>query len=127
MTTNTICIENSSLFHYLHEQVVENPAELQVLTPLYGYYLKVPIEKKKIIMSYIVSNNLDEQIINYLPMLDEQQKKTILTIIKTFTDEQKDWWTEISEEQQLAIDHSLAEMKAGKRIPHNEVIKRYQK
>ena len=70
---------------------------------------------------------LDKEITNYLPHLNNKQKKTVLTVVKTFMDEQKDWWDEISEEQQKAIDKSLAEMKAGKLTPHDEVIKKYKK
>lgn len=38
-----------------------------------------------------------------------------------------DWWHKISNEQQTAIDKALAEMKAGKLTPHDEVIKKYKK
>lgn len=41
--------------------------------------------------------------------------------------DQQDWWDKISEEQQRAIDKALAEMKAGKLTPHNEVMKKYKK
>jgi predicted transcriptional regulator len=51
----------------------------------------------------------------------------VLTVVKTFMEYQKDWWDEIGEEQQKAIDKSLAEMKAGKLTPHNEVMKKYKK
>lgn len=78
-------------------------------------------------MPNIADNNLDRQITQYLPQLNERQKKTVLTVVKSFMDEQKDWWNEISEEQQHAIDHSLAEMKAGKLIPHDDVMKKYRK
>jgi len=78
-------------------------------------------------MPNIAANNLDQQITQYLPQLSERQKKTVLTVVKSFMDEQKDWWNEISEEQQHAIDHSLAEMKAGKLISHDDVMKKYRK
>jgi len=41
--------------------------------------------------------------------------------------DQHDWWNEISEEQKKAIDKTLAEMKAGKLTPHDEVMKKYKK
>lgn len=78
-------------------------------------------------MPNIAANNLDQQIAQYLPQLSERQKKTVLTVVRSFIDEQKDWWNEMSEEQQQAIDHSLAEMKAGKLITHDEAIKKYPK
>lgn len=42
-------------------------------------------------------------------------------------EEQNDWWDEIGEEQQKAIDKALVEMKAGKLTPHDEVMKKYKK
>jgi predicted transcriptional regulator len=34
---------------------------------------------------------------------------------------------QLSKEQQYAIEGSLVEMKAGKLLPHDEVLKKYQK
>jgi len=78
-------------------------------------------------MPNITAKKLDQQIASYLPQLYERQKKTVLTVVKSFMDEQKDWWNEITEEQQHAIDKSLKEMKAGKLIDHESVMKKYQK
>ncbi len=74
-----------------------------------------------------VAKSLDEEITQYLPRLNAKQKKTVLTVVKTFMDDQKDWWDEIGEEQQKAIDKALAEMKAGILTPHDEVMKKYKK
>ena len=71
--------------------------------------------------------SLDKEIAQLLPQLNVKQKKTVLTVVKTFMEEQKDWWDEIGEEQEKAIDKSLAEMKAGKLTPHDEVMKKYKK
>jgi predicted transcriptional regulator len=81
--------------------------------------------KNKTIMS--AAKLLDKEIAQYLPQLNVQQKKTVLTVVKTFMKEQTDWWDEIGEEQQKAIDKSLAEMKTGKLTPHEEVMKKYKK
>ena len=70
---------------------------------------------------------LVKEINEYLEHLNVQQQKAVLSVVKTFATEQKDWWDEISEEQQQAIDKSLAEMKAGKLTPHDEVMKKYKK
>lgn len=70
---------------------------------------------------------IDKQITEYLPRLNEKQKEAVLSVVKTFAAEQKDWWDEVSEEQQVAIDKSLAEMKAGKLTAHDEVMKKYKK
>ena len=71
--------------------------------------------------------SLDKEITQYLPQLNEKQKRTVLTVVKTFMEDQQDWWDEISEEQQKAIDKALAEMKTGKLTPHDEVMKKYKK
>ena len=55
------------------------------------------------------------------------KKLAVLGLIKNFTAIQQDWWDEISKEQQDAIDASLAEMKAGNLLPHEEVMKNYSK
>ena len=70
---------------------------------------------------------IDQQIAQYLPHLNAQQKQVVLSVVKTFAADQQDWWDEIGLEQQHAIDKSLAEMKAGKLTPHDEVMKKYKK
>lgn len=70
---------------------------------------------------------IDEEITQYLQHLNAKQKQAVLGVVKTFAAEQQDWWDEISKEQQDAIDASLAEMKAGKLLAHDEVMKKYRK
>jgi len=74
-----------------------------------------------------VAKPIEQEITQYLPYLNVKQKQAVLSVVKTFAAEQQDWWDEISEEQQQAIDKSLAEMKAGKLTPHDEVMKKYKK
>ncbi|HVY73902.1 MAG TPA: hypothetical protein VG890_03675 [Puia sp.] len=69
----------------------------------------------------------DQEITQYLPHLNAKQKEAVLSVVKTFAAEQQDWWDEISQEQQQAIDKAMAEMKAGKLTPHDEVMKKYKK
>lgn len=69
---------------------------------------------------------IDDEIVQYLPHLSTRQKKTVLNVVKTFAAQQDDWWDKISEEQQQAIDKSLAEMKAGKLTSNDEVMKKYK-
>lgn len=71
--------------------------------------------------------SIDADIKHHLPLLNPRQKKTILMVIKNFAADQKDWWDEISEEQQSAIDLSLSQMKQGKLVSHSEVMKKYKK
>lgn len=74
-----------------------------------------------------VAKPIEQEITQYLPYLNVKQKQAVLSVVKTFAAEQQDWWDEISEEQQQAINKSLAEMKAGKLTPHDEVMKKYKK
>ncbi|MBN9386287.1 MAG: hypothetical protein J0H74_36345 [Chitinophagaceae bacterium] len=62
-----------------------------------------------------------------LDRLNAHQQKVLLSVAKTFAQKDSDWWDEISQEQQQAIDRSLEEMKAGKLTPHDEVMKKYKK
>lgn len=73
------------------------------------------------------AKSLDNEIVHALTFLNTRQKRTVLTVVKTFMEEQSDWWDEISEEQQKSIDRSLAEMKAGKLTPHDEAMKKYKR
>jgi predicted transcriptional regulator len=70
---------------------------------------------------------IDQEITQYLLHLNVRQKQAVLSVVKTFAAEQQDWWDEISREQQQAIDKSLAEMKAGKLMSHDEVMKKFKK
>ena len=70
---------------------------------------------------------LDKEINKYLHLLNTRQEKTILNVVKTFAAEQKDWWDELSEEQQRHIQEAEAELEAGKGIPHEQVMKKYKK
>ena len=71
--------------------------------------------------------SIEKEITEYLAILNPRQKRTVLSVAKSFAEGQKDWWDEISEEQQKAIDEALVEMKAGKLTPHEEVMKKYSK
>jgi hypothetical protein len=70
---------------------------------------------------------IDKEINQYLVNLDVQQKKTVLTVVKTFAREKKDWWDVISKEQQQATDESILQMNSGKVIAHADVMKKYKR
>ena len=70
---------------------------------------------------------LVSQINYYLSRLNTEQQKAVLSVVRTFAAEQNDWWDELGQEQQLAIDKALAEMKAGKLTSHEQVMKKYEK
>ncbi len=70
---------------------------------------------------------IDKEINQYLVNLDVQQKKTVLTVVKTFARKKKDWWDVISKEQQQATDESIRQMNSGKVIAHEDVMKKYKR
>jgi len=69
---------------------------------------------------------LDREISQSVLRLSTRQKKTVLTVVKAFLEENTDWWDEIGEEQKRAIIKSLAEERSGKLTTHNEVMKKYR-
>ena len=71
--------------------------------------------------------SIDNEILQHLPQLNTKQKQTVLSVVKTFAENQSDWWNEISEAQQTAIDKSLLQMKEGKITPHVKVMQKYKK
>lgn len=73
------------------------------------------------------AKSVDLEIAQYLFHLNAKRKNAVLTVVKTFAEEQKDWWDETCTEQQDAIDRALDEVKAGKLTPHEEVMKTYAK
>ena len=70
---------------------------------------------------------LDEEIIQRLPQLNEKQKEEVLNVVKNFANGQQDWWDEISDEQKNAIDRALEEMNEGRLTPNDEVMTKYKK
>ncbi len=74
-----------------------------------------------------IATSLDNEIVQCLPQLNTKQKRTVLNVLKTLVAHQADWWNEISEAQQKAIDKSLEAMKAGKLTPHHKVMQKYKR
>ncbi|MES2773044.1 MAG: hypothetical protein V4722_02595 [Bacteroidota bacterium] len=74
-----------------------------------------------------ITTELNNEITNKLACLNLRQKKAVLLLMKTMAEGQKDWWNEISEEQQAGIDMAVAEMQAGKLTTHEEIMKKYKK
>lgn len=60
--------------------------------------------------------------------IDEASEKELQMIYRMFEVEKEyDWWDELPEEIQQEIDLSVEEVKKGKTIPHEEVMKKYAK
>jgi len=48
-------------------------------------------------------SKIGKEINQYLPHLTDKQKQTVLSLVKSFAATQRDWWDEISKEQQTAM------------------------
>ena len=72
---------------------------------------------------------LDKEITFYLTHLNTQQKKAVLSVVKSFAvqEESSDWWDDLPANVQNEIDQSLADLDNGKGIPHEVVVKKYKK
>ena len=49
----------------------------------------------------LATNNIDKKIITLLPSLSPQQKKAILTVVKTFVDERTEAWDEDAYKEEM--------------------------
>lgn len=72
---------------------------------------------------------LDTKIINYLSELNNDEKKAVLSVVETFAKESKpkDFWDELSKEQQTLIDKAIKEADEEKYIAHGEAMKNLRK
>jgi hypothetical protein len=74
----------------------------------------------------LVIKSIDTQIINYLSALNTEEKKAVLSVVKTFAKEskQKDFWDELNKEQKNSIDKAIKEADEGKLTSHQIVMKK---
>ncbi len=64
-------------------------------------------------------------------MIDKISDSNVLNAVKTLLSgkaaAQTDWWDTISNEEKAEIEQGLAEADRGEVIPHEEVMKKYEK
>ncbi len=70
---------------------------------------------------------LVKEINHYLEQLNNHQKKVVLSVVKTFAHEENDWWDRMEDAAQESIQRGLNQLKEGKGIPHEEVMRKYEK
>ena len=70
---------------------------------------------------------LDKEINHYLEHLNTHQKEVVLSVVKTFAKEEKDWWDTVEDAAQESIKRGLKQAKEGHVIPHHEVMKKHEK
>lgn len=72
---------------------------------------------------------LDTKIIHYLSELNQDEKKAVLSVVETFAKESKskDFWDELSKEQQTLIDKAMKEADEGKLTAHQAAMKKLRR
>lgn len=76
------------------------------------------------------AKTIDSKIINCLKVLNNNEKKAVLTVAQTFVKESKhtgDFWDELNHEQKAAINNAIKEADAGKLHHHKDVMKQLRK
>ncbi len=104
--------------------IKDNKADfiLELLRGFPSYVKTKPISKTKV---QLIEDLNDAASDVRLHKRGKIKLKTAQEFVKTFAKEQKDWWDELTESQQHAIDESIAEMKAVKLTAHADVMKKY--
>ena len=75
-----------------------------------------------------MSQALDKQIGEYLSLLHDDEKKSLLGVIKSFLSNRKEASVRVSLEQyNKELDKAEAQFKSGNFITHEEMIKRVKK
>jgi hypothetical protein len=72
------------------------------------------VEKEKLEIIKWVTGLKDDSTIGKLKMLRKKPGNT-------------DWWIEVTEEEKIAIDKGLADIRSGRVTPHKEAKKLYEK
>jgi len=74
-----------------------------------------------------IAKVLNKEINHYLAHLNTHQKEVVLSVVKTFAQEENDWWDHIEDSAKESIEKGLQQAKEGKVIAHEDVMKKYKK
>ena len=66
---------------------------------------------------------LRSEVKNYIDKADVHVLKMMRAMIKA--DNEDDWWDELEEEEKKSIERGLGDLKKGKTMLHDEVIKKH--
>ncbi|MEQ1676498.1 MAG: hypothetical protein ABL876_07350 [Chitinophagaceae bacterium] len=61
----------------------------------------------------------------YIDEADDHVVKMVYSLLEA--DREDDWWDDLPKEVQNSIDKAIAQLDAGKGIPHEVVMKKYKK
>lgn len=65
------------------------------------------------------------ELIEWLTRLKDNQTIEYLKLIKDTSENDSDWWHDLSDEQKEGIKRGLKDIDEGRVIPHSEVVKKY--
>ncbi len=65
------------------------------------------------------------ELIEWLTRLEDNQTIEYLKLIKDTSENDSDWWYDLSGEQMEGIKRGLKDIDEGRIIPHSEVVKKY--
>jgi predicted transcriptional regulator len=65
------------------------------------------------------------ELIEWLTSLKDVDTLQYLKIIKDARADNKDWWSELTEEQRLGIQRGLKDIDEGRIVSHSDVKKKY--
>jgi len=65
------------------------------------------------------------ELIEWLTKLQDTNTIEYLKIVKDSRISGNDWWNDLTEGQKTAIERGLEEIKEGKVVAHEEVVKKY--
>lgn len=75
-----------------------------------------------------MSKTIEKELLSHLLQLEQPQQEKVLQYIKQLlTEEGDDFADRLSPGQIASIKTGLQQVKEGKTVPHEDVIKRYQK
>jgi predicted transcriptional regulator len=74
------------------------------------------------------TQKLDQQILGYLSQLSDKKKRAVLTVVKTFAeDDEVQYWNDMPQEIKQSIEIGLKQAKAGMGKSHEHAMKKYAK
>lgn len=68
------------------------------------------------------AQSIDNKIAGYLSLLSEKKKKAVLTVVKTFAEDEVDLWDEMPDEIKASVKKGMEESEKGLGRPHAEVM-----
>jgi predicted transcriptional regulator len=76
-------------------------------------------------MTLVALKELKKEVKKYIDDADEKTVKAVLALLES--NEEENWWDTISEGEKASIKAGLKDIREGRTLPHEEVMKKYSK